>query len=247
MVFYTLFKRDLINIVLNPVLFLSNTIFPFLLVLSLGYLMNGNYQGNEVTSYDYYGITMLIFTTLNVSMTSANSFMEKSLKNSNLRVLYSPIRISYVYLSKILATFVFTSICLLLLMIFSNIALGVNFGGAKVIYVIMMILSFNLLSCTIGVFFCCIFKGEELSNKILSIVNNILAILGGLFFRISGFGKLAEKLSSISYVKWILEGIFKVIYDQDISYFLPVTIVLLMLSAILMLGCKFVFRMEDYV
>ncbi|KPV60009.1 hypothetical protein QJ48_08095 [Paenibacillus sp. A3] len=52
--FYFILKRDFINLALNPVLLLTNTVFPLLLVLVLGYLSNGAYSGETMNGYDYY-------------------------------------------------------------------------------------------------------------------------------------------------------------------------------------------------
>lgn len=245
--FYTVFKRDLKNLILSPVLLIYNSLFPFLIVLILGYLTSGNYDGTSVSSYDYYGVSIIIFTILFVSMTAANSFMEERVKASNLRIMYSPINPSSIYMSKIAATFVFSSVCLLIAMAILKVIFNVNYGGQNVGYVIIMLELFNLLSATIGILFCCIFKSEQLANKILSPFLNILAILGGAFFPIDSLGKNVEKLSYISPVKWVDEGIFKIIYDKDLSYFSPTVIVLIALTIILLIGCKLTFKGEDYV
>lgn len=245
--FFIILKRDLINLILNPTLLLYNTMFPFLLILILGFLTGDSYGKKGVDAYDYYGITMLLFIVLNVSITAANSFMEKSLKASNLRIIYSPIKPSFIYLSKIVATFLFTSVGFIILMTLSKIILGVNFGGRNTIYVFILVLLLDLLSSSLGIFFCCIFKSEEMTNKILSLVNNIFAILGGLFFQIDGLGKFAHKLTYISPVKWVLEGIFRIIYDHSFASFMPIAMTLGALSIILITGCKLMFKTEDYV
>lgn len=245
--FYTLLKRDIVNIFLNPMLLSYNTAFPFLLILVLGSLNRGGYGNTGIDSYDYYGVTILLYIVLNVSTTSANSFMERSLKTTNLRVMFSPVRNSYIYLSKIAATFIFTSVCFVLLMLASAIILGVNYGGRNVLPVLGLVLLFNLLSSVIGVFFCCIFKSEELTNKILSLVNNVFAVFGGLFFQMGGLGRTVDIISGVSPAKWVAEGIFKMIYDNDISLFLPIAAIFLALSVLLLAGCRLVFKTEDYV
>ena len=158
--FYIIFKRDLINLILNPTLLMFNTAFPFLLALILGFLGSGAYGKSGIDSYDYYGVTMLLYVVLNVSVTASNSFMEKSLKASNMRIIYSPVRTSSIYLSKIAATFTFTAACFTVVMLLSKLILGVNFGGANAGYVLILILLFDLLSACLGIFFCCIFKSE---------------------------------------------------------------------------------------
>lgn len=242
-----LFKRDFINIALNPMLFLYNTVFSFLMIVVLGFLNRGNYGNTGLDSYDFYGITMLIYAALNASTTAANSFMEKSIKTTNLRVIYSPIRLSDIYLSKILATFAFTSVCLIGVVTASSLLLGVNYGGAYIPGVILLLLLFNLFSSALGVFMCCIFKSEELSNKILSLVNTLLSVLGGLFFQMDGLGNGVRFISRMSPVKWVSEGIFKMIYDQESGFYLPTCIILAALTLLLVFGCKKTFKTEDYV
>jgi len=245
--FYAIFKRDLVNIVLNPVLLISNTLFPFVLVMLLSYLTSGSYGSGGVTAYDYYAVTILIYAVLNTAMTASNSFMEKSLKTSNLRIMYAPIKLSHIYMAKIVATFIFTSVCFLGYIIFFNLVFGVNFGGENLIYVILIVLFMNLLSSVTGVFFCCVFKSEELTNKIISVVINVFAILGSLFFRLDGLGPAAERISFISPAKWAAEAIFRIIYDSDFSLFIPGILMLLMASVALLIGCKITFKVEDYV
>lgn len=244
--FYTLFKRDFKNIILNPVLFFSNTIFPILLLMVMGYLTHDSYS-KSFSSYDYYGITLLLYTILNVCTTASNSFMEKSIMDSNLRILYSPVRLSYIYISKLLATFFFTAICYACYTIVTKLIFNVNFGGERAPYVFIMLLLFDLLSSAVGILFCCIFKSEETTNKILSVFINVFSILGGAFFQVDGMGKTAEQISNISPLKWINTAIFRTIYDKDTSLVLPVCAIFLIASFILLIGCKLTFKTEDYV
>lgn len=245
--FLTILKMDLSNLAKSFIMIQYNTLFPIALILILGFLCQGNYGSGGVSSYDYYGVTMLLFTVLNVSVSAANSFMEKSIKSSNLRIVFSPVKTLYIYTSKIIATFLFTSVCYIAVILFCNFLLGVNFGGSNIGYVILLILLLDLLSSTIGVFFCCIFKSEEGASQVLSMLNNIFGVLGGLFFQMDGFGKVARTVSCISPAKWILEGIMKVIYDGDLSVVIPITIIFLVLTIIFAFACRITFRTEDYI
>lgn len=236
--FIHIFKRDFINITLNPILLFANTLLPLILVLVLGYLTNGN--------YDYYAITVLIYSALNVSTTAANSFMEKGIKLSNMRIMYAPVNKAYIFLSKILASFTFTSICFF---IYSQICiwfLGIEFGGKNYILILILIFMFNLLTSALGIFFCCIFRSEEMANTILSLVNNIFSIFGGIFFSIEGFGSTAQKISNISPVKWIAKAAFQIAYDGNLQMFFPIIIIFTFAIIVLTLLCKFTFKMEDY-
>ncbi len=245
--FFIILKMDLLNLAKSFVLVQYNTLFPIALILILGFLCQGDYGGGGVTSYDYYGVTMLLFTVLNVSVSAANSFMEKSIRSSNLRIVFSPVRTSFIYISKIVATFLFTSLCYIAVIIFCNLVLGVNFGGTAIGCVILLILLLDLMSAAMGVLFCCLFRSEEGASQLLSMMNNVFGVLGGLFFQIDGFGKTASIISCISPAKWVLEGIMRVIYDNDLSFVLPISLIFLVLTAVFAFGCRLTFRTEDYV
>lgn len=171
--FFAIFKRDFKNMLFSPMMLLYMTVFPMALVLVLGYLNSGTY-GSKVTSYDYYGISILVYCAFGMSCNAANNFMEAHIKASNMRIIFSPVNTSYIYISKILATFSFSAICLFPVVGILNIALNVNFGS-KFIYVLILLMLLSLSSSAVGILFCCIFKSEELANKILSIINNSLA------------------------------------------------------------------------
>ncbi len=242
-----LVRRDIGNLLSSPVLFLYNTLFPILMTLILGFLGNGDDSGSGVNAYDYYGISILIFMLLNVSVTAANTFMEHALKNANLRVIHAPIPRSWTYLSKIASTTLFTGTCFLLMMALNAFALGVDYGGSMAGYVIALMLAFNLMSAALGVLFCCIFKSEEAANKILSFITAVMAIFGGMFFQLDGFGPAAALISRLSPARWVLDGMFHIVYDGNLSDFLPVLLSLLELTALCVLGSKRTFRTEDYV
>ncbi len=244
--FFVILKMDLSNLARSFVMIQYNTIFPMALILILGFLCRGNYGGG-ISSYDYYGVTMLLFTVLNVSVSAANSFMEKSIKGSNLRIIYSPVNISGIYISKIIATFLFTSCCYIIDIVICSLFLGVNYGGTSSGLVILLVLLFDLLSSALGVLCCCILKSEESASLVLSMMNNVLGVLGGLFFQVDGLGRAISTVSFVSPVKWVLLGIMKIIYDGDLSFVLPISIIFLMLSAVFVLLCRLTFRTEDYV
>jgi ABC-2 type transport system permease protein len=245
--FMALIKRDIGNLPSSPVLLLYNTLFPFLMTLILGFLGNGDYSGSGVNAYDYYGVSIMVFMLLNVSITAANTFMEHTLRNANLRAIHAPIPRSWTYLSKIASTSLFTGTCFLVMMALNAFALGVDYGGAMAGYVVALMLAFNVMSAALGVLFCCIFKSEEVANKILSFLTGVMAIFGGMFFQLDGFGPAAALISRLSPARWVLDGMFHIVYDGNLSGFLPALFSLLGLAALCVLGSKCTFRTEDYV
>ncbi|MBC8060799.1 MAG: ABC transporter permease [Clostridiaceae bacterium] len=244
--FFQVFKRDFFNLAINPMWIFYITVFPFMLVSILGFLNSGNY-GSNITAYDYYGISIMIYMVFNTSTLSANSFMEGRIKQGNMRIIYSPLPKGHIYISKIAATAILSFFCHLLVMLLLHLILKVNFGGENVIFIILILLLFEIFVSILGVLFCCIFKSENTANQILSIVINISAIMGGLFFRLDGFGETVEKISYLSPVKWIVTDILKVIYDRDFSYYLPTVTILVVLSLSALLLCKKFYNTEDYI
>ncbi|MBY6756706.1 ABC transporter permease [Clostridium botulinum] len=240
-------KIDIINILKNPILVLYNTIYPLVLIGLFGFIANGNYGGEGVTSYDYYGITMIIFTVLYIALTASNTFMEKKVKKGNVRLIYSPTSKTIIFLSKIFSTFIFASVLFTIILIIEKYILGINLGGENFIYIIALLISFNLLMCSFGASMCCMFKSEEATNKFLSPINMLLALLGGLFFPVDSLGKTVEKLSYISPVKWISECIFKIIYDKDFSMFVPTIAICIGSSLIFIILCQITFKPEEYI
>ncbi len=244
--FLQILKRDFLNMLFNPMWVFYDTVFPLMLILILGFLNSGAY-GNEVSSYDYYGVAMILYIILNTATLSANGFMEERIKQGNMRLIYSPLPKSYIYLSKILATSAFASLCHISVMILLELFMKVNYGGKNIIFIIIILIFAEIFASVIGVLFCCIFKSENIANQILSIVINIWALLGGLFFKVDSMGKALEKLSYISPVKWMMISIFKIIYDRNFSDYM-VTIGILMISSIIAGAlCEKFYKPEEYV
>ncbi|NYC92382.1 hypothetical protein [Clostridium acetobutylicum] len=92
-------KRDFINTAKNPTLLLCNTAFALLLIGIFGFITKNSY-GNTVTSYDYYGITMIVYFIFMIPLTTSNTFMEKKIKPGNVRLVYSPTHTSIIFFIK---------------------------------------------------------------------------------------------------------------------------------------------------
>ena len=113
---YLISKEDFKNLIKNPMWLFNATLLPILLVVILGFLGRGSY-GDEVTSYDFYGITLMVYSILMSGMVSANAFMEVTIRKPNMRIIYAPGSAKVIYLSKIVSSFVFYSICNLFVMV----------------------------------------------------------------------------------------------------------------------------------
>lgn len=244
--FKKILGMDLINLFTNPVWLAYAICFPLVLVLIMGFLTSGSY-GGTVTSYDYYGIAMMLYLIFNAATFSANGFMEERVKSPNMRIVYSPVRPFYIHFSKVLATFIFCTTTYTLVGVLLHFIAGINYGGMYfwMIY-LLMLLSIFFFSA-LGVMVCCILRRENSTNQLLSIILTLLAVLGGLFFPLESYGKTIIAISWISPAKWIFTACMKIIYDRDFTMFLPVCGILVLLTAVgIGLSAK-LFKGEDYI
>lgn len=245
--FSALVGRDAKNLFGNPAWVIFHVGLPLVLAAILGYLTKGHYGGAGIRSYDFYGVTLLLFSALSTAMTASNNFMERSIMPSNLRVLYAPVAPAAVYSSKIIATGLFASICFAFVVAGLRVGFRVNFGGSLFPYVAAIVAGVGVFSAAVGVMFCCLLRSEEVANKVVSPISQIIALAGGLFFPLDGISETMARLSWYSPAKWIVEATFRIIYDRDVGLFWPTMAVLAAGTGIAWLVCRWTFRTEDYV
>lgn len=244
--FYNICKQDFMNLAKNPMWLFYVLAFPILLVGVMGFFMEGSY-GTEITSYDYYGISLMIYGALNAATIGANSFMEERIKAGNMRIIFSPQPDSYLYFSKIIAAFLFTEIAYFIDFGILHYLFGVNIGGMYTGYVLAVLTMAILFSSALGVMCCCILKSENITNQILSTLLTILCLLGGVFFSLDGFGETVRKICLLSPVKWIMNTLFAIIYDRDLGQVIPTIFLLAAGTVIIVVLCGVFFHKEDYV
>ncbi|HEX3078226.1 MAG TPA: ABC transporter permease [Lachnospiraceae bacterium] len=235
-------KEDFINLLKNPMWIFYATLFPILLVVIMGFLGRESY-GENFSSYDYYGIALMLYAILSSGLISANAFMEVRIKKPNMRIIYAPGNVKWIYLSKILASFLFGAFFHLLDMILLCSIYKIHISAIPQIVILFGLT--ELFSVTLGILLCCIFKTEEMANQLLSIVINLMAIFGGLMFSLDGYGKVIRHISSLSPAKWLLKATFQMIYDGNFTMFLPIVLLLSGLILIMLLFCGLTFKKED--
>lgn len=235
-------KEDFLNLLKNPMWIFYATGFPILIIVIMGYLTRQSY-GNEVTSYDYYGISMMIYTLLNSGMTSANAFLEERIKKPNMRIIYAPGSVKNIYLSKIIASFLFGYIFHVIDFLFLHALFHIYVRNW--VYLFVLFAAIELFAAAFGIMLCCVVKSESMTNQIQGIIVNIFAILGGVLFSLDGYGKTVEHISMISPVRWMVKMAFQVVYDNDFHLFGPVVLCLLLAICLLLIICNVTFRRED--
>jgi len=236
---------DLTNLITNPMWLFYAIGFPLLLVLLLGFIASGSYS-QTITSYDYYGVSLMIFAIFNASTFSANSFLEERIKKPNLRILFSPVRQATIPCSKIFSSFIFCSAAYTLVVLVLRLVVGVNYGGSNSWALLVIMELAILFFSALGVLVCCLLRSESIANNILSLLLTVFAFIGSVFFPVDQLGKVVSAISWVSPAKWLLTTSLQIIYDQDWSFFLPVCGGLLILSAVVIMASSRIFKGEDY-
>ena len=244
---YILMKQDFRNILGNPSIIAFCLIYPSLLVLMFGFLFSDIYQSNIVTSYDFYGITMIFYLILQSATITPTVFMEERIKKGNLRIAYSPVSRIEIYSSKIITSLLFLSICFLLHILILNLTGTVNFGGENFGWILLLMFCLLIFMVTLGAAICTIIKSEDLTNKIVGVTINTLALVSGLFFPIEMLGRFAGNAANLVPVKMVLNTIFQVIYDNSMQNYMPTIMITLICSALFIFIVHKNFHIEDYI
>lgn len=247
MILWKLIKQDFRNLVTTPIVATACFIYPWLLVCLFGFIFSSIYGGEGVTSYDYYGVTMMLYMIIASITITPNTFMEKKLRQGNIRIAYAPVSKVSIYMSKIISSYLFMEISFVINMVLMNHFKIVNFGGSNFIYVLVMFAVFLLFTVTLGGAVCVILKTEELTNMILADVGAIFALLSGIFFPVDSLGKVVSKLSNLSPLKWIVNSSFSVIYDNNFQNYNSIVLVLILLSILCLIVMHFNYKPEDYI
>lgn len=246
-IFWTLFKQDLYNLLSSKGTLAIFLLFPTVLISLMGFLFDSMYTTSLVSSYDFYGVTMIFFIAMMGSTVPANAFLEKRIRSGNTRIFYSPVSRVAVYSSKILACFLCMAVSLSINVCIFQFTSFVNFGGENILYVIFLLINFVLFLTLLSSAICVTVHNEELTNIMLSNTMSVLGILSGIFFPIASLGAIFEKIASFSPIKWTIDCVFALIYDGKSANYWWIMLGLCMLSFLLLLIVHKNYRPEDYI
>lgn len=245
--FKTLFKQDLMSLITSPGTVAMMLLFPACVAALMGFLFENLYDSSLVNSYDFYGVTMVIFVAMMASTIPANSFLSKNIKNVNTRIFYSPVARILVYSSKILACFLFMGVCISFNIIFFEVTSFANFGGENIGYILLLMMNFTLFLTMLSSAICVTLHSEELTNITLTNTTSVLGFLSGIFFPIANMGALFEKIAAFSPITWTVNCVFQLIYDGTSAYYWWIMLGLIVISFLLVLIVHRNYRPEDYI
>lgn len=238
-------RRDVLNLLRKHSFVFSALLFPLALVGLLGLLNEGLY-GGVMTGWDVCAVNIMMYMAVYSSMIATNSFMEKTLKPTNLRVLFTPVPLAVLYLGKIFATTIFCGVGYLADVIVLSLS-GVRLGPALGMGLAPLVLAVTFASTSVGVFLCCLVKDEPTANRLLSLVVNVAAVVGGVFFSMESLGRTAATVASFSPFTWIREAAFRYVWDGRAGGAATATVVAVLVAAAAILACRASFKSEDYI
>ncbi|WP_040207683.1 ABC transporter permease [Neobacillus jeddahensis] len=244
--FLRIAKFDFENILRNPTLLFSNTVMPLILIGLMGFVTQSFFGSGNMSSYDYYGVSMITLSALLIIMTATNAFMEERVKRANIRMIYAPIPKAEIYLSKILSTYILGTLSFSIILMIGQYLFHINYGGGNLPYILLLVNMLVLFGSCFGTMMCCVMGDEEKASSISQLPVLFFSAFGGIFFSVYGLGKTVAAISNLSPVKWILECAFRIIYDNDFALLLPVTFSLFGASIACVIVCQLTFKPEDF-
>lgn len=229
----------------SPMILYSYFVMPLMLTTIIGYLAKDSF-GSNISSYEYYSISMTLLMFVGAGIGSVYNFMDPTLRNGNIRSIYSPIKISYIYLSQVLSGTVVFTIALIFNMTIYKVLFGINYNGNGLL-IFGGFTSLIFISVTLGIFLCTVMKDVNLINVIFNLAQIFLSMLGGAFFSMEALGEIPAMISKLSPVKWVLDGILNSMYDNSNSLLFIIIAINISIGAILICLCKVTFKTEKYV
>ena len=242
-----LMKQDFRNILSNPSIMMFCLVYPTALVLLFGFLFSDMYQSDVVTSYDFYGITMIFYLVLQSATITPTVFMEEKNKKGNLRIAYAPVSRVQIYASKLITVITVLTISFLIHTSILGLTGVVNFGGKNAIWIMSLLFFLMLFMVTLGGAICSLIKSEDLTNKIVGVTINCFAVVSGLFFPVEMLGKFAGDIANATPVKMTLNKIFEIIYDNSLVGYGWVAGITLSFTIIFLFIIHKNYHIEDYI
>lgn len=242
----TIMKQDLINLWKNKPIMMYLLIYPILLIPITGFVFNSIFTGGILNSYDYYGVTMMIYLSMATVIILPEMLFGSSVKYANYRIIYSPIPRYQIYMSKLFVSILLSYLILAFYTIVFNATGFVNYGKSNIGSILLLELFLIIFSITFGGAFCVLINNEDIATKILNLVINIIAITSGLFFPLYIFGKRIADISNMSPIANVLSTFFSIIYDHNFTKMYSTILMLLISSFIFILIIHFKYRPEMF-
>ncbi|MCR4429246.1 MAG: ABC transporter permease [Caldiserica bacterium] len=168
------------------------------------------------SAMDYYAVGMGAMYLLFAANYGAKSILEEKRRGTTLRLFASPVGSFAILFGKLLGIALFTLLQFLLIILFTTLFFGVNWGSSVLGIAFLTIASVFAMS-GLGALLSSVLKTEAQVSAIGPAVSIILTFLGGGMVPIYGWPSWAEVLSRFTPNRWILEGFFSLMRGKGIA------------------------------
>lgn len=229
----------------TPAIVYLNFIYPVVITLIIGYLSQNSF-GSEISSYEYYSISMMLFIYISSGAGSLYNFIDKPIKQGNFRVIFTPIKTINMYLSQIVCGTIFSTLGIAFTMLVFKTLFNINYNG-NLLIIFTFFITIAFMSNAVCIFLFTISDNFQLLNLIITLVQSILGILGGAFFSLEALGEIPATIAKLSPVKYWMDGILNSMYDNNNLIIFIATLVNVALGIIFIIFCKYSFKTEKYI
>ncbi len=167
-------------------------------------------------STDYYAITMLTLILLYASLTGFWGIRSEIEDKTAARILCAPTANYQLLTGKVLGSIIVTILQGFVVIIFSGLVLKA-YWGEDLFTVALLIISYSIMSVSMGVALAYLLKNGEAANGILNTIIPVLVFLGGGYVPLSVMDSSLSQIADLSPVKWVNTALFSVIFDGDYS------------------------------
>nr|WP_283249462.1 ABC transporter permease [Bacillus sp. FJAT-49736] len=189
---------------------------------------------------DYYAIAMTAMIAFYAALNGTSLMNVEIARKTGDRLLVSPARKSDIFLGKVFGSIVVNFIFIVIVVLFSKFVFKANWGD-HLGTVLLVLFTEILMSISFGLGVSYLTKTAGAARTIVMIIIQVASFIGGAYYKIDYAGNI-PKLSPLS---WAIEGITKVIYENDLAAAIPSITLNLGITIITMLIAVVSFRRRE--
>jgi ABC-2 type transport system permease protein len=179
----------------------------------------------SLSAIQYYSAAMLVMYILFVALLGTTSIIEERENKTLLRLMSTTVKKSTILSGKLLGLVFLGIVDVLILMLFTRLAFGVDWGnslGGLIILSLAMIFA----ASGFGMFIATIFKSSKAVNSMSPAMVMVMAFIGGSMFPLFALPPVLQTLSKLTLNNWALRGYLGIMLGDGINSIITPVIVL---------------------
>jgi len=170
-------------------------------------------KGKRPSALDYYAVAVLILAIMNSALFACSCIGEDHFDSVGARVKSTPAKSYEVFLGKLLGSVLTTFIKAIIVITFSKLVYGANFGsnwGG----IIFIVLTASVMAAAFGMMVCMIVGNTAKASTLISILVNVFTFLAGGYAAIVGANESVSKVMHLSPSFHAQTALFNTIYPD---------------------------------